>query len=272
MKIRKLPEGPACLNVGCGNFYFPEWTNIDLVHGKGVDYHDIRQPLPYPDASFDAVYSSHVLEHLTLVAGRAFLAEQWRVLKSGGICRVVVPDLEGICTQYLVCLRQAWAEPTPGNVQRYRWMMLELVDQMVREKSGGLMREALERQDFDEEFVRHRMGDQFARYYRSGTGAGLQAGGGKGRELHRQLKQKLKSLTAGSQDPRKTGEAHKWMYDRLSLKLLLGEIGFVDFAVRSFNQSDIPHWGKYNLDKSKTADQPRKPDSLYAECRKPGPS
>lgn len=272
MKIQRLPEGPACLNIGCGSFFFPEWTNVDLAPARGVQACDIRQPLPCPAAAFDATYSSHVLEHLTPADGRAFLGEQLRVLKPGGVCRVVVPDLETICREYLRCLEVAEVQPTPETVLRYRWMLLELLDQMVRDQSGGLMRQTLENGAFDETFVQQRMGDQFAGYYHTPSG---QAPGAKrtpsvGRTIERRVKQTLRTLRGQSSDPRQSGEAHKWMYDRLSLRLLLTELGFVEFAVRRYDESAIPHWAKYNLDKSPSADRPRKPDSLYVEARKPG--
>lgn len=269
--IQRLPEGPACLNVGCGTCFFPEWTNVDLVPVQGVQACDIRQPLPCPAAAFDATYSSHVLEHLNPAAGRAFLAEQFRVLKPGGVCRVVVPDLETICREYLRCLEAAETAPSPEAVLRYRWMLLELLDQMVREQSGGLMRQTLQRGEFEEAFVKRRMGDQFAIYYQGAAGQPTEhrRPPGPGRRLGRWLKQQVRKLRGHSSDPRRSGEAHKWMYDRLSLRMLLQELGFVDFSVRRYDESAIPHWAKYNLDRSPTDDRPRKPDSLYVEARKP---
>lgn len=273
IKIQRLPEGPACLNIGCGHCFLPEWTNLDLAPARGVQACDIREPLPCPAGTFDATYSSHVLEHLTPAAGRALLGEQFRVLKPGGVCRVVVPDLETICREYLRCLEAAAAQPTPAAVLRYRWMLLELLDQMVRDRSGGLMRQTLDHGEFDEAFVQQRMGDQFARYYRT---AASQLSAGRrppsvGRSIARRLKQTLRTLRGQSTDPRESGEAHKWMYDRLSLRLLLTELGFVEFLVCRYNESAIPHWAKYNLDKSPSGERPRKPDSLYVEARKPGP-
>jgi len=50
---------------------------------------------------------------------------------------------------------------------------------------------------------------------------------------------------------------------------LLEETGFVNFSVKTFAESSIPYWEKYNLDKSGLGDSPRKPTSLYAECQKP---
>src|ERR1700733_13753782 len=86
------------LNFGCGTRYAPGWTNIDF-HGEGthVKRVNLLAGFPFPDNSFDAVYSSHVLEHFTPQQGSFLIRESCRVLKPGGILRTVVPDLEASC-------------------------------------------------------------------------------------------------------------------------------------------------------------------------------
>jgi hypothetical protein len=59
------------------------------------------------------------------------------------------------------------------------------------------------------------------------------------------------------------------MYDRVSLKLLLEEAGFVDYKVCRFDESRIPDWDRYRLDHAREGDKPRKPDSLFVEATKP---
>ena len=46
-------------------------------------------------------YSSHTLEHFDKADGRSFLSECHRVLRPGGIIRIVVPDLHVIVVDYL---------------------------------------------------------------------------------------------------------------------------------------------------------------------------
>jgi predicted SAM-dependent methyltransferase len=86
------------LNLGCGNRYHPAWVNMDLhPRGRGVPIYDLAQGIPMDDSSFDVVYHSHVLEHIPSLAALPFIQECCRVLRPGGILRVVVPDLERIC-------------------------------------------------------------------------------------------------------------------------------------------------------------------------------
>ena len=120
MKPRRAPEGYTYLNVGCGATFFPEWNNCDILPIPFVTCHDLRRDLPFSNNSLDVSYSSHALEHFTLEAGKRFLMEQWRVLKPSGICRVVVPDLEEICRNYLQCLESSAETRSEKDWECYR--------------------------------------------------------------------------------------------------------------------------------------------------------
>lgn len=61
----------------------------------------ILKGLPYVDNSCDAVYCSHTLEHLSLTDFRIALNNTFKMLKSGGRFRCVVPDLEYYAKVYL---------------------------------------------------------------------------------------------------------------------------------------------------------------------------
>ena len=53
---------------------------------------DITKPLPYETASLDAVFSEMCIEHVTPRESWAFLDECYRILKPGGLIRIVIPD------------------------------------------------------------------------------------------------------------------------------------------------------------------------------------
>jgi predicted SAM-dependent methyltransferase len=61
---------------------------------------DLAKPLPYANNYFAAIYSSHALEHLYHDDALSLLKECYRVLKPGGVCRIVVPDLGAIMDRY----------------------------------------------------------------------------------------------------------------------------------------------------------------------------
>jgi len=112
------------LNLGCGSITPSSWQNVDyalgariarwpiigpLARGLGVFslrwdpkiyIHDLTTPFPWRERSVDAIYSSHTLEHFDREAGRRFLAECRRVLRPGGVIRIVVPDLAAHIRRY----------------------------------------------------------------------------------------------------------------------------------------------------------------------------
>lgn len=63
---------------------------------------NLRRPLPFVAGLFEAVYASHILEHLHEDEGKRLLAECYRVLEPQGVIRVVVPDLHSIARRYLL--------------------------------------------------------------------------------------------------------------------------------------------------------------------------
>jgi SAM-dependent methyltransferase len=80
---------------------------IDIGHWPpGVTYRDVRRGLGYPDGSLAVVYASHMLEHLHRDEAQRFLEDAHRALLPGGVCRIVVPDLEQIVHWYLAHQRE----------------------------------------------------------------------------------------------------------------------------------------------------------------------
>ena len=68
---------------------------------KNIEYADVVDGLPVPRKSADAVYCSHVLEHLALDEFRAAIRNVVEYLKPGGTFRLVVPDLEFMINRYV---------------------------------------------------------------------------------------------------------------------------------------------------------------------------
>jgi len=66
---------------------------IEFIRANAIEYADAAKSLPFPGGSVDVLYSSHMLEHLDRDEAVGFLKEARRVLRSGGILRLAVPDL-----------------------------------------------------------------------------------------------------------------------------------------------------------------------------------
>lgn len=120
------------LHLGCYNIVHEGWVNTDVTmqipiarvpglatllfalgrmtpetyrrHQQGlfrkVSYLNVTKRFPYPDGTFDYVFSSHMLEHLCPDEATGCLREIHRVLKPGGVLRLAVPDLDYIVASY----------------------------------------------------------------------------------------------------------------------------------------------------------------------------
>jgi SAM-dependent methyltransferase len=67
---------------------------------KTLHYLNLCNPFPYKNETLEAIFSSHVFEHLFLDEVKQLIMECYRVLKKDGVCRVIVPDLEKIMLLY----------------------------------------------------------------------------------------------------------------------------------------------------------------------------
>jgi SAM-dependent methyltransferase len=267
------------LNIGCGYIAHPEWVNLDVVPTMPiVKSFDLRRGLPASNGTIDVCYHSHVLEHLSRTEAQILIQDCFRVLKSDGILRVVVPDLEMIVREYLRSLEDSISG---GSAQDYDWMVLELLDQVGRDRKGGEMAQYLNQAHLEnEKFVLSRVGFELENC-RSESGKTVieKLKSKRFNWFIQQARYKLAEmgvwLIAGQQARlgfregifRQSGEVHRWMYDRYSLHRLLQEQGFTEMRVCRADESHIPDFNRYELDVYQG--QVRKPDSLFMEAIKP---
>ena len=120
------------VNIGCGNTPHEGWVNFDnspaikLANSpilyflakllkllskeqiKNVEWNkknkiifaDAAKKLPLSNNSVECIYSSHMVEHLSRKQVLIFLREASRILKSDGILRIAVPDLQIVANKY----------------------------------------------------------------------------------------------------------------------------------------------------------------------------
>ena len=97
------------LHVGCGpkhkdqttrGFNTPEWTELRLDIDQNVNpdiVGTMMDMLAVADASVDAVFSSHNIEHLYPHEVPLVLKEFLRVLRPDGFTVITCPDLQAVC-------------------------------------------------------------------------------------------------------------------------------------------------------------------------------
>lgn len=251
-RIKTLPDGRAMLNVGCGTHMHWGWNNIDfswlgklrkrmafagMLHRAGllsddrwsrlqkvdpdIIIHDLRKGIPFPDDSFDVVYHSHVLEHIDREYAVSLPRECRRVLKPGGVMRVVVPDMETIARAYCTTLDQLDGGCAEAEVERER-LVNDLLEQMVRSEGAGT-------------------------------------------SAQRPLVRFVERMVRG--DAGKSGELHRWMYDRYSLSNLLHAAGFERIVTQQADTSMVDGWNEFYLDVEPDG-AVYKPESVYIEAEK----
>ena len=90
------------LHIGCGPFVMDGWLNVDInCYRPDIRYLDAGKPYPFPDHSFNYIYSEHLFEHLSVEEQTVMLQECYRILKPGGRMRLAMPNLHFLMELYL---------------------------------------------------------------------------------------------------------------------------------------------------------------------------
>lgn len=103
---------PLKLHLGCGWNYLDGWINCDLVGGKIDIAWNLLKPLPFPNASVDAIFTEHVFEHMSYSQALLALSHCREALKPGGVLRVGVPDAGMYAQMYA---------DDPEGLRTFRW-------------------------------------------------------------------------------------------------------------------------------------------------------
>jgi SAM-dependent methyltransferase len=249
--LKRLPDGRTLINLGCGTHMHLAWNNLDFSVYARLRRHmwlvfllrrfglisaarfaqfsevepdiilwNLRRGIPFGDKTFDGVYHSHLLEHIDREDALAFLVECYRVLRPGGVIRVVVPDLE------------KWANAYAQSLS------IRSVDNCIEEHEevvGSLLVQLVQR-------------------------------GPTTRKMQKPMVRWLERVLLG--DSAKVGWQHRWMYDRLTLKALLGKAGFEECQLVTAWESRIDGWKEFGLDTHADGSE-YKPESIWMEGVRP---
>lgn len=96
--------------------------------------HDLSKGIPFDNDSVDVVYHSHVLEHIDRDKVKLFLNEVKRVLRPGGVHRIVVPDFETLCREYINHVDAC--DNSPQKIINHEDYIAAIIEQSVRKESA----------------------------------------------------------------------------------------------------------------------------------------
>jgi predicted SAM-dependent methyltransferase len=101
LNVFLAPAPPALLRLAYrrtrrAQASYTEDQYVGTLKGHHFVHHRIDFGLPFADRVVDYLYASHVLEHFSRAGAVRLAREAWRVLRPGGVFRVVVPDLDHV--------------------------------------------------------------------------------------------------------------------------------------------------------------------------------
>jgi SAM-dependent methyltransferase len=161
--IRTIRMSEIKLHLGAFDQIFPGWVNSDITphlliakvpglprlmaklgvisdqrlaqHRAGVfgqlRYVDVTKRFPFRDGSVSCIYSSQMLEHLRKEDAMRCLSECYRVLRTSGVLRIHVPDLDGMVREYDPSDPDSWLHEffalySKGDKNRHWWHYNEI--------------------------------------------------------------------------------------------------------------------------------------------------
>ena len=102
------------LNLGCGSKIYEQTINVDYFsvnygYLRKIDYcFDFTSRFPFSDDTFNGLYTEHVLEHLSFSSVLKALNEAYRVLQTGSLVRIILPDLDRAFEEGTDRVEQLW--------------------------------------------------------------------------------------------------------------------------------------------------------------------
>jgi len=104
LKIKKLVQSNEDLKLlfGCGDTAYDGWVGVDCFFAKNVQIvMDLRRSIPLPDNSVSFCFSEHFISMIHPNEGFDHLQDVYRILRPGGVYRVVVPDAINFARNYI---------------------------------------------------------------------------------------------------------------------------------------------------------------------------
>jgi len=250
------------LNVACGDTFIEDssWTNVDFTsHSPSIKKANILDGLPYEDNSFDVVYSSHFVEHIPVDQVELFFDDIYRILKPGGLIRLVTPDLEFLNNEYIINYDKK-------AFKKANFITSLTIDQCVRSVSGGKLKKDMDNfyNSNDTEmidYIKLLIGPEAFEYIDSNDSTFFKKVLSKITKDPKfifnilfMIRVKIfsfflpKSFRELNLSNASIGEKHMWLYDLNSLSELLKNSSFIDINRSNFNESNYHNYIFSKLD------------------------
>jgi len=265
------------LNLACGSIVMDsnEWVNCDFSPlNRQIKQANLLEELPFQSDSFDLIYSSHFIEHLSLDNLKNLLTECNRILKKNGKIRLVLPDFENIVKEYIFNLNNE-------RILLSQFNIVELIDQCTRKFSGGqlsLWRSKASGNLELSEYIKkrtglspHRQSDQVGKFTLNRIKRATP------KKLYNKIQFVIifklmqlfpKWVKSNHFSFVKTGEQHLWMHDFNSIANFLHESGFGLVKKMNAYTSNIPNFPLYPLDLTEEKMANKGESSMYIEAQK----
>jgi len=104
------------LHIGAGDNDLPGWLNTELCPRGAEVFLDATRPFPFAANTFAFIYTEHMIEHISYEGGRSMMRECHRVLRPGGVIRIVTPSMS-----FLGSLLDAPLTPEQAAYIRYSY-------------------------------------------------------------------------------------------------------------------------------------------------------
>ena len=267
------------VNIACGDVYIKNnnWINLDIISSnKHVKQTNLLKELPFLDNSVDAIYCSHFLEHIPIEKVPNFLYECFRILKKGGVLRLVLPDFEALSKEYLKQIKLK-------NRIKSKIVLLTIFDQCVRKRPGGMLNEF-----YNDLLTKKKEKISEIKYLKYLNGVDFEK-----KIKHKRdiifYQQKIllfikstffniwikfimiflpKAFKAQNVSLARIGELHHWVWDYFSLSDYLVKAGFSKTVRQKHNKTMCKVSKLYTFDQNQKKKRSRGIESMYIESLK----
>jgi predicted SAM-dependent methyltransferase len=91
------------VHIGSGDHHLSGWINIDFDPVMNIEVAaDLRRDFPLRSDSVDLIHSEDFIEHVDEADGKRALRECYRVLRPGGVMRLLTPDLRALVQEIYI--------------------------------------------------------------------------------------------------------------------------------------------------------------------------